>query len=105
MDRQTAIEVYLSRNRRGESIIQKIMKWDETKSIGEIMKEIPFSSYPNAIMCARRYRITFIKKRKNHVNTNKESILKLLENGLKQSDIAHLLGVSRQRIEQIINIE
>lgn len=102
LNKQEAIEKYLSKNIRGNKIIDNLMLWDSSKSPLENAK---ICDLKNSVVFAQRYDLSYARKRKNATALNRDNIKKMIAAGLTQSEISRLCKTSRQRIEQILNVK
>lgn len=103
MTRNQALEKYLQCSPRGAGVVKKIMTWDAKKTLQQNINDCNIANYTGGLVFARRFDLKYIQLRKMTAMSKKQSIEKLVKSGLKQTEIALLLNLSRQRIEQILH--
>lgn len=103
MNASQAIKIYLTAVPRVARDIKWIMLWDENQTIIQNCRNLRI---PNAVtghnLCYK-FKLGFKEGFHRRVKTNKECLDILIKNGLSQSEVARILGVSPQRIQQILN--
>ena len=103
MDEQQALKTYFTTVPRTTKYICWLMKWDETKTIRENKENLGIPNMPSANNFCRTFKLGSREGYHRVIKTDKEAMLILKKNGLNMSDIARLLGVSSERIRQIMN--
>lgn len=103
MTEQEALRKYLIVVPRVARDIKWIMGWDKTKTITQNCADLEIPNHPTGCNLQRKFKLGFKEGYHRVIRTNKESMEVLKKNGLTQSEISRLLGVSSERIRQIIN--
>jgi len=108
MTRTEAIEKYLKSLSKSESILNKIMAWDESKTLRENSIAVGLN-FNVAHMFVRRYSLSFKKdprgSKKYPATEWKRKAIAILRGGDHRwpiTVIADAMGISKQRVEQIL---
>ena len=102
MKEKEAIDLYFSKNPRNKMVVDRIIAWDESKTMRENVKIGGFSNVTNASSFAVRFGLGY-RQVKKKCDIKREAIFKLVEKGLTFEEIGKLLGVSKQRVHQMHN--
>ena len=104
MDRTEAVERYLNYYKHMKKTVNRLMVWDESKTLRENAMIGKFESFGTARTFCYRYQLKF--KKKNNGGTHKQNITlayKILrDNDFTFDEIAQLFHKSRQAIEQAV---
>lgn len=103
MTRDEAIKIYLSTDKRRESVIKKLMLWNPNKTASELSSTL---NMPIAYVSVfrKRYGLKCISMGygpRISLSERNRRIVKLIKEGFSQSDVARLYGMTRQNVEFI----
>ena|SRR5665213_1579244 len=102
MNEQEALKVYLTYRPKAGRDIKWIMGWDETETIRANTKRLKIPNQPSASNFCQFYQLGFREGYHRVVKTDKECLKVLVDSGLTKSEVARLLGVSPERIRQLL---
>lgn len=91
-------------NSRSEGIKLILKKtWDEDKTVRENAIALGYS-YSRASYYCRKYNLKAKWKRKGQYTLNRlQKVQDYLDKGISQADIARVMGLSRERVRQLVN--
>lgn len=103
MTETEALEKYFANSPKSVKLIKSLLVWDDKKTIRENAKKLGVEP-----LTAQKLKIKFGLSSaggyRYKIRTNKQSLQVLKENGLNNSEIARLLGVSPERIRKLLKI-
>lgn len=105
MERQQAIEIYLAKTINGRNTINKIMEWDETKSMKDNAKFLNFKTSGSCTQFALRFGLrakTIRGKTRCMKSIKTQAYVELRKIGWKYDEIAAAFDRTKQNIEQSI---
>jgi hypothetical protein len=102
MDATEAMKRYITDVPHAAKYLKWLMAWDSSKTIMENQKDLNIPNFPSAHNFCVKFNLGFREGYHRKVRTPPESLKVLIKHGLNKSEIARLLGVSPQRIEQLI---